>query len=89
MKYHLLSGCLFLKEKYVKNTNGMARDVTTSKQELISRCIEENAKDYDKGIWDKNVRLRIYFDKTIHSYLPLGFIKKNAHINNIYCLSHG
>lgn len=66
MKYHLLSGCLFLKEKYVKKTNGMVRDVTTSKQEIISKCIEDNAKDYDKGIWDKNVRLRIYFDPSIH-----------------------
>ena len=66
IKYHLLSGCLFLKEKYVKKTNGQVRDVTASKQEIISKCIEGHAKDYDRGIWDQNVRLRIYFDVTIH-----------------------
>lgn len=66
MKYHLLSGCLFLKEKYIKTTHGSVRDETMRKQELISKCLEKNAKEYDKGIWGKHVRLRIYFDKSIH-----------------------
>ena len=66
MKYHLLSGCLFLKEKYIKTTNGTVRDETIRKQELITKCIEKNAKEYDKGVWGKNIRLRIYFDKSIH-----------------------
>jgi len=66
MKYHLLSGCLFLKEKYIKTTHGSVRDETMKKQELFSKCIEKNAKDYDTGVWGKNVRLRIYFDKSIH-----------------------
>jgi len=66
IKYHLLSACLFFKEKYIKTTNGNVRDETMRKQELMSKCIEENAKDYDKGIWKDNVRLRIYFDKSIH-----------------------
>ena len=44
----------------------MVRDVTLTKQEIFAKCIEENAKDYDKGVWNRNVRLRIYFDQSIH-----------------------
>jgi hypothetical protein len=68
MKYHLLSGCLFFKEKYTKtsNGNGKVKDVSLMKQQMMTKCIEQHAKDYEQGIWDKNVRLRIYFDKSVH-----------------------
>ena len=66
MKYHLLSACLFLKEKYIRTTHGSVNDVSIKKQELFSKCLEQNAKEYDNGVWGKHVRLRIYFDESIH-----------------------
>ena len=75
MKYHLLSSCLFFKEKYTKtsNCNGKIKEVSLMKQQMISKCIEEHAKDYEQGIWDKNVRLRICFDKTNSLFSEVSF----------------
>jgi hypothetical protein len=58
---------------------------------LLENCVTktDDNMQLSSSFITKNKIQTLYFDKTIHNYLPLGFIKKNAHINNIYCLSHG
>jgi len=65
-KYHLLSSCFFVKDKYIKTTYGKVRDDSLKKQKMIMGCIEEHAKKYEEGKWDnKKVRLRIYYDYSL------------------------
>ena len=58
---------------------------------LLENCVnhtDDNMQLSSLPITENNIQT-IYFDKTMYRYPPVGFIKKNAHINNIYCLSHG
>jgi hypothetical protein len=63
--YHLLSTCLFIKEKYIKTTYGKVEDVSEKRQKSFINAIEQYAILYNKGYWNDKTRLRIYFDKSL------------------------
>jgi hypothetical protein len=63
--YHLLSTCLFIKEKYIKTTYGKVQDVSEKRQKSFINAIEQYAILYNKGYWNDKTRLRIYFDKSL------------------------
>ncbi len=66
--YHLLSTCLFIKDKYLKTTYGKVRDASEYRQKQFMQVIETHAKYYDEGYWDKNTRLRIHIDKSLEKH---------------------
>ncbi len=63
--YHLLTTCLFYKEKYLKTSFGVVRDESTTRQKQFIKAIETHASNYDKGYWNDKTRLRIYFDNSL------------------------
>ena len=66
--YHLLSTCLFIKNKYIKTSYGKVRDVNEERQQQFMKTIAKHADTYEKGYWDKNTRLRIYIDKSLEKH---------------------
>jgi hypothetical protein len=63
-KYHLLTTSLFVKQKYIKTTKGIVKDMGTLRRQQFISTIKKHIEHYENGYWNDKYRLRIYFDSS-------------------------
>lgn len=73
--YHLLSAVLFVKQKYIKTTKGIIKDMSTLRRQQFIHTIKKHVQHYDKGYWTDKYRLRIHFDNSF---------ERNEELMNIF-----
>lgn len=62
--YHLLSSSLFVKQKYIKTTKGIIKDMSSLRRQQFINTLKKHVESYNKGYWDDTFRLRIHFDSS-------------------------